>query len=131
MLLCRRFLPGPGSGRLHQRRWNGARVGTDLARSDDDRQALQLFFARVTLGRPFVAPPGVPVERVALLRKAFEDTMKDPQLLEEASKQHLTVAVITGWELADTIAAVYRSPRDVVRRTASVLGRVAGTDYSK
>jgi tripartite-type tricarboxylate transporter receptor subunit TctC len=106
-------------------------VGTDLARSDDERQTLQLFFARVTLGRPFVAPPGVPVRRVALLRKAFDDTMKDPGLLEEASKQKLAVDAITGQELADIVAAVYKAPQDVVRRTANVLGRVDNANYSK
>ena len=98
-------------------------VGTDLARTDADRQALRLFFVRAALGRPFAAPPGVPVERLAVLRKAFADTMSDPEFLKDAKTQDLTVDAMTGQELADMLASVYRTPKDVVARTARALGR--------
>lgn len=100
-------------------------VGTDLARSEGDRQALTLFFARVAIGRPFVMPPGVPTDRVAVLRKAFNDTMKDPAFVAEAVKQGLHPNLITGEEIADTLAAVYKTPEDVVKRTSEALGRVS------
>jgi tripartite-type tricarboxylate transporter receptor subunit TctC len=102
-------------------------VGTDLARSEDDRQALQLFFARVALGRPFVAPPGLSAARTTTLRTAFDETMKDPQFLADAKKQDLSVDAITGQEIADIIAAVYKTPKDIVKRTSEALGR-AGKD---
>jgi tripartite-type tricarboxylate transporter receptor subunit TctC len=98
-------------------------IGTDLARSETDRQALRLFFARVALGRPFVAPPGVAPERVAALRRGFDDTMKDPQFLADAKKQDLRVDAITGREFGELIASVYRTPADVVKRTVEALGR--------
>jgi tripartite-type tricarboxylate transporter receptor subunit TctC len=110
------------------RRLNNVPVGTDLARSEEDRQALRLFFARVALGRPFVAPPGVPTERVALLRKAFDDTMKDPAFLKDAKQQDLNVDAITGQELTNIIASVYKTPKDVVKRTAEALGHVSKGD---
>jgi tripartite-type tricarboxylate transporter receptor subunit TctC len=94
-------------------------VGTDLARSEDDRLALQLFFARVALGRPFVAP------RVTTLRTAFDDTMKDPEFLADAKKQDLSVDAITGQELAGIIANVYKTPQEVVKRTSEALGRIS------
>ena len=106
------------------RRLKNVPVGTDLARSEQDRQALQLF-ARVALGRPFVAPPGVPAERVAMLRKAFDDTLKDPEFLKDAKQQDLNVDAITGQELAEIIASVYKTPKDVVKRTAQALGHVS------
>jgi len=102
-------------------------VGTDLARSEEDRQALQLFFARVALGRPFVAPPGLSKARATTLRTAFDETMKDPQFLADAKKQDLSVDAITGQEIADIIASVYRTPKDIVERTSEALGR-AGKD---
>lgn len=106
-------------------RLKGIPLGTDLARSDDDRKALQLFFARVALGRPFVAPPGLPPQRTATLRKAFDDTMADPAFRADVKKQKLSVDAITGQELAEVIAEVYKTPKDVVQRTAEALGRAA------
>ena len=104
-------------------RLKSAPVGTDLARSDADRAALKLFFARVALGRPFVLPPGVPADRVAALRQAFDATMTDPQFLADASRANLHVDAISGAELAAIIASVYRTPKDIVARTKAALGR--------
>ena len=98
-------------------------VGTDLARSEADRRALRLFFVRASLGRPFVAPPGVPAGRVAALRNAFADTMKDPEFLKDAKLQELNVDAMSGQEIADMLASVYRTPKDVVARTARAMGR--------
>lgn len=106
-------------------------VGTDLARSQGDRQALSLFFARVAIGRPFVAPPGVPADRVTALRKAFEETMQDKAFVAEAEKQRLHPDLITGEEIATTLAEVYKTPTDIVTRTAEALGRANQSDKGK
>lgn len=98
-------------------------VGIELARNEGERQALQLFFARVALGRPFVAPPGLPANRVQMIRKAFMATLADAELVSEAAKQGLTVDAISGEELGRLIALAYATPKDVVERTAKALGR--------
>jgi tripartite-type tricarboxylate transporter receptor subunit TctC len=98
-------------------------VATDLARSDADRQALALFFARVELGRPLVLPPGVPAERVTLLRKALRDTLNDPAFRDDARRQDLHLNYISGEELLATIAAAYHTPKAVIQRTIQALGR--------
>jgi tripartite-type tricarboxylate transporter receptor subunit TctC len=67
-------------------------------------------------------------ERVTMLRKAFDDTMADAAFLDEANKQGLTVDAITGQELADLIAAVYKTPSEVVKRTGEALGRISKDD---
>jgi tripartite-type tricarboxylate transporter receptor subunit TctC len=100
-------------------------VGTDLARSGEDRAALKLFFARVALGRPFVAPPGMAANIVTALRKGFADTMKDPEFLADAKRQDLSVDAISGQEIADLIADVYKTPKPIVARTSEALGRLA------
>lgn len=99
-------------------------VARDIARSDTERQALELFFARVKVGRPFVAPPGVPADRVAALRNAFDATVKDPEFIADAKKQRLIVEPISGREIAEVIAAAYRTPPDVVKKAAEAVGRV-------
>lgn len=97
---------------------------TELSMSDSDRAALRLFLSRVSLGRPFVAPPGLPVDRVGALTDAFDATLKDPEFVADAQKQRLTVDGISGVELAQVIADIYSTPKDAVKRTADVLNRV-------
>jgi tripartite-type tricarboxylate transporter receptor subunit TctC len=107
-------------------RLSGIPVGTDLARNDDDRAILQLFFARAAVGRPFVLPPDVPEERVAILRQAFAETVRDPAFVRDAEMQGMSVNGIDAEELTAIIAAAYATPPDVVAKAAETLGRVAG-----
>ena len=58
----------------------------DFAKTDEQKQIFKLIFARQVMGRPFVAPPGMPKDRADALRKAFDDTMKDPEFLADAAR---------------------------------------------
>ncbi len=100
-------------------------VGVELAKNAAERQVIELFLSRATLGRPFVAPPGVPDQQVQTLRRAFDATMKDAEFIAEAKKAGLTVDAMTGETLAQTIADIYRTPKDVVNRVSETLGRVS------
>ncbi len=88
----------------------------DLAKNDADRAALELIYARQEFGRPFVAPPNVPADRVAALRAAFMATMADPDFVADAKKQDLEIAPIGGERIGELIANIYNAPADVVRR---------------
>ncbi len=98
-------------------------VGIDLARTKAEREALQLFFARVALGRPFVAPPDLAPERSAAIRAAFAATLADKEFIEDASKQGLTVDAISGEEIAVIIEEAYKTPAETIARTMKALGR--------
>lgn len=98
----------------------------DVARSDDERQVLQLFLTRSALGRPIMAPPGVPAERIALLRRAFDATMIDPQFVADAAKHDFKVDPMTGEQLAATLATAYAAAPEIIKRTREVLGRAEG-----
>ena len=80
----------------------------DLAKTPEQKQILTLVFARQALGRPFVAPPGIPQDRVAALRKAFMDTMKDPEFLAEAEKAQLEVTPIPGEEVQKIVVEAFK-----------------------
>ncbi len=69
----------------------------DLAPNDTARAVLEIVTITGELGRPFVAPPGVPADRVAALRQAFDETMKDPDFLADAEKLHKEIHPI-GWK---------------------------------
>jgi tripartite-type tricarboxylate transporter receptor subunit TctC len=85
----------------------------DLVQSDVHKQVLELLFARSEMGRPFVLPPGVPAERVAMLRKAFLDTTKDPEFLAEAKKLGFEIDVVSGEDMQKLMQELYSKPKEV------------------
>jgi tripartite-type tricarboxylate transporter receptor subunit TctC len=89
----------------------------DLVASDDDKLLMQAAFAPLTLGRPFLAPPGVPVERLAALREAFAATMADPDFLAEGEKLGLGLnAPRAGAQIQEVMQRAYQSPPRVIDR---------------
>jgi tripartite-type tricarboxylate transporter receptor subunit TctC len=88
----------------------------DMVKTEEQRGALRLVFARQVMGRPFLAPPGVPKERVALLRKAFMQTMQDKAFLAEAQKLNLEITPVSGEKVQELVAEVYRTPPAIVRK---------------
>jgi hypothetical protein len=93
----------------------------DLAKTDADRQALQLALARLEFGRPFFMPPNVPPERLTAIRRAFDATMKDPAYLAEAEKLKIEVDPLTGEAVAALVAQVSRTPAETVARVRAAL----------
>ena len=87
---------------------------TDLAKNDAERQIFALLSSTVTVGRPLVAPPGVPADRVAALRAAFAKTMADPAYLEEAKKAKLDINPILADDLQRIVEGVAKTPAEVV-----------------
>ncbi len=86
------------------------------AKTESDKQALDLFILRAAVGRPFVAGPGVPEDRIAALRDAFAASMKDPALLQDAERAGIHPHYVSAKEIADVIAAAYATPPAAVER---------------
>jgi tripartite-type tricarboxylate transporter receptor subunit TctC len=86
----------------------------DFAANDRDRQILDLLLARQVTAWPFMAPPGLPEDRKAALRQAFDDTMRDPGFLAETKRSGLIVNPVDGAKIDALIAELYRIPKDVV-----------------
>jgi tripartite-type tricarboxylate transporter receptor subunit TctC len=93
----------------------------DMVKTPEQRQVLRLVFAGQVMGRPFLAPPGVPADRLAALRKAFMATMQDPAFLAEAEKIKLEIRPVSGEAVQKLVAEVYASPAEVVRKAAAAL----------
>jgi tripartite-type tricarboxylate transporter receptor subunit TctC len=93
----------------------------EFAKDARSRQILQLFVAPQAMDRPILAPPGVPSERVAVLRSAFHAAMNDPGFIAEAKKQHLEIAEVAGDRVAETIADAYALPPDIVRAATEAM----------
>jgi len=104
-------------------RLNGVPYGLQFTRGPTERAALELFFTRASIGRPFVAPPGIPVERIAELRQAFDATLNDSEFLDDAAKQKLRVVPIGGEQISKLIVDAYKAEPAIVRRTMGAMGR--------
>jgi hypothetical protein len=93
----------------------------DFARNEEERQAIKLLYAGQGLGRPFIAPPDLVTGRLAILRKAFDETMKDAEFLAEAKKLRLDVEPRTGAELEALVKELYAAPKELMRRLSDLV----------
>ena len=93
----------------------------DFAKSDDERQVLDLLFGWRVLGRPIASPPGIPAERLTALRKAFLDAMNDKRFVADAAKAQLDIAAAPGEEVASLIARLFSHSKDTVKRAADAV----------
>jgi tripartite-type tricarboxylate transporter receptor subunit TctC len=93
----------------------------DLARNDGERAAIDFLYAGQGIGRPFVAPPDLPADRLKMLRDAFDATMKDPEFAAEAAKSKLELDPEDGSHLASLIAKIYATPRPIVDRITALI----------
>jgi tripartite-type tricarboxylate transporter receptor subunit TctC len=93
----------------------------DFAKTDEERRIFRLVFARQPMGRPFLAPPGVPADRTATLRKAFVDTMKDPAFLAEAEKMQLEINPVAGDAVQAIVQDVYQTPKSIAAAVANMV----------
>jgi tripartite-type tricarboxylate transporter receptor subunit TctC len=93
----------------------------DMAREPWQRAVLEFVIASQTMARPFAAPPGIPAARKAMLRSAFNDTMRDPAFLADARTLQLDIVPVSGNEIDAVIAALYATPKDVIARAKSIL----------
>ena len=93
----------------------------DYMQNDADRAAIKLAVARLEFGRPFFLPPGVPPDRIAALRRAFDATVKDPEFLAEAAKEKIDIDPLSGEEVQTLVEEVSHTPADVVARVRAAL----------
>jgi tripartite-type tricarboxylate transporter receptor subunit TctC len=97
----------------------------DLAQNDLDRRALTFISSSATIGRPFAAPPGLAQERVAALRRAFDETMKDGEFLAEAAKASMDIKPLAAEALQQLATEVAQAPADGLARAKELIGRAA------
>jgi hypothetical protein len=84
----------------------------DLAKDAPAQAVLDFMSKAVAFGRPIATTPGVPAERVAALRRAFDLTLKDPAFLQEAKMQRAELLPMTGVELEGIVRDIIGSPLD-------------------
>ena len=100
---------------------------TDYAKTELDRQALEIILAPQEVGFPFVGPPGLTPAMTTLLRKSFVDSMTDPELIADANKLSFELRPVSGEHLEQRLKAVYAFPPAVVARAKELIGEPGPT----
>ena len=87
----------------------------------ENRRVMELIYSSETFGRPYMMSPGVPVDRVTVLRKAFMETMRDQELLAEAQRIGLVIDPISGEELQALAEKLFATPVAIVEQAKQAL----------
>lgn len=99
----------------------GAQNIWDVVKDPDKKQVLELIFNQMDFGRPYMVPPGVPAERLAALRTAFDETMKDPEFLADAARTRLPIDPMRGEDVQKEVTKLYEVPARFVEQARKVL----------
>jgi tripartite-type tricarboxylate transporter receptor subunit TctC len=98
---------------------------TERATTERQRQMLRIVLSRQAMGRPYVAPPGIPDDRKQALRQAFDATMTDPDYLAEAAARGLEVNPVSGADLDKLLAELYATPADIIADVKAIISEGA------
>lgn len=93
----------------------------DLLSKPDDKQVVRVALAQLAMARPFTAPPGVPQDRVAALRTAFDAMVADPAFRAEAAKQQLDITPYSGAQIDALMKDIYATPPELVARVRAAM----------
>jgi tripartite-type tricarboxylate transporter receptor subunit TctC len=88
---------------------------------EDDRRVAELVVSQQVFQRSYIAPPQTPPEVLAILRTAFDVTMKDPAFLADAEKMKISITPLSGSKVQDLIGRLYSTPREFVERAKVVI----------
>jgi tripartite-type tricarboxylate transporter receptor subunit TctC len=92
-----------------------------LARNDEERQVLEYLYVGQDIGRPFVAPPDLPPERLKMLRDAFNATMKDPEFVADVKRNKFELEPENGEHLTALINKIYATPKAIIDRVSNLI----------
>ncbi len=89
--------------------------------SGEDRKVMELVISQQVFGRPFLAPPGTPADRVKILRDAFMATLKDKEFLADAEKVKIVISPLSGSEVQKVVKSLYEAPKEIVDRAKKAI----------
>ena len=103
----------------------------ELAKTSEHKKTLEVLFATQDIARPVAGPPGLPKDRTAALRTAFDKALADPQLLADAKKSAIDIEPVTGGEVEKTINGLYKLPDEIYAQVRTFFAPVEGETKRK
>lgn len=104
---------------------------SELAQDQETRDIVDVIVSPQLMGRPLLLPPGVPAERLAAWRAAFDKAMADPGFKADADKQNLEYSHVSGQRIEEMIARLYALPRPIVEKASLAISRTDKLQVSK
>ena len=95
---------------------------TELAKNEEQRRIMQLVSSAPALGQPYIAPPGVPADRLAILRKAFDATLRDNAFLADAERIGFAVEPMSAEEAGRIVHETINAPAEIVVKAKAAMG---------
>jgi tripartite-type tricarboxylate transporter receptor subunit TctC len=103
----------------------------EMANSEEQRDMIELIISPQLMGRPILTTPGVPEDRLAALRAAFDKSMADPEFAALAKKQHLEVDPISGERIEKLINKLYSLPKPLVEKASAAITNTDKLEITK
>lgn len=128
------FYPLVQWGAKREAEWSDVPTAIDVAKTPIDKRAMELASSGPEIGFSYFMPPDVPKDRVAALRKAFGDMLKDPAFHKDAERAKMFLRPATGEEVEAIVRNVVSAPKDVIARLTQLMvenGGVRCQDYTK
>jgi tripartite-type tricarboxylate transporter receptor subunit TctC len=94
---------------------------TDLARSDEDKQIMKLVSSPIDVGRPYLTPPGVPEDRVEILRQAFQQTLRDKEFLAEMAQMGHDIDPVSAEELTQIVHETVSASPELIAKAKTYI----------
>jgi len=87
----------------------------------DAKKVVELVISQTVFHRSYIAPPETPEAELAILRKAFDETMADPALLDDAQKMRIDIEPLSGAKVQEVVSRLYTTPKDIVERARKAI----------
>jgi hypothetical protein len=106
-------------------------LAQDFAANQEQRDILNLHAARNDMGRPFLAPPGIPADRLAMLRKTFMATVAAPGFVKDAQRLKLELGPMSGEAMQKELERIYATPKDIVEKARAAYNAPVKLEMAK
>jgi tripartite-type tricarboxylate transporter receptor subunit TctC len=106
-------------------------LAQDFAANQEQRDILNLHAARNDMGRPFLAPPGIPADRLAMLRKTFMATVAAPGFVKDAQRLKLELGPMSGEAMQKELQRIYATPKDIVEKARAAYNAPVKLEMAK
>jgi tripartite-type tricarboxylate transporter receptor subunit TctC len=93
----------------------------DFVKNPEDRKVVELVISQTVFHRSYIAPPETPAAALAILRKAFDETMADPAFLADAQKMRIDIEPLPGAKVQEVVSRLYTTPKDIVARARKAI----------
>jgi tripartite-type tricarboxylate transporter receptor subunit TctC len=100
----------------------------ELAKDTRTKQVLELVVSHMAMDKPLLMPPGVPADRVAVMRKAFQEAVNDPAFIAQAKKERVEIHPVTAERVHQVLDRAYAMPADVVKIASEALNITGASD---